>query len=119
MTTTTRKRTPSLFTPVSCTYGAPMGRANVSDYLRGEEDLPRRFRLERIRWTDGAYDQGGAYWGMGDDVYLAVFSGETMVQDYDRSYPVEEYIRRSYRAKSRADAIAQLRAEFPNAKVRP
>jgi hypothetical protein len=106
----------TLFTPVPCTYGAPMGRPNVSDYLRGEEDLPRRFRLERIRWTAGAYDQGGAYWGGGADVYLAVFNGLTLAPG--ETEPVEEYIRRSYRAKSRADAAAQLRAEFPGAVVR-
>ena len=109
-------RPASLFTPVRCTYGAPMGRPDISDYLRGEEDIPRRFRVERIRWTDGGYDQGGAYWGSGLPVYLAVFNGLTLPPG--ETEPTEEYIRRSYRARNRAEAIRMLREEFPNARTR-
>ena len=104
---TTYTRPASLFTPVNCRYGAPMGRPNVTDMATVTADDALRFRVERIRWTDGAYDQGGAYWGMGAPVYLAVFdNGEG------------DYIRRSYRAMTRRDAIAMLREEFPNARTR-
>lgn len=104
--TTTYKRPASLFTRVNSTYGAPMGRSNITDIVTVTADDAIRFRVEKIRWTDGAYDQGGAYWGAGLPIYLAVHENG------------DDYIRRSYRARSRADAIAQLRAEFPNAKTR-
>ena len=103
--TVTRQRT-TLFTPVSCKYGAPMGRSNVTELRDHDTDAPLRFRLEKCRWVDGAYDQGGAYWGMGAPVYLAVYQTDT------------DYVRRSYRARSRAEAIRQLRGEFPNVRVR-
>ena len=56
------------FPPVSCTYGAPMGRRN--EHPEPGEPVGR-VHLRRIRWTDGAYDEGGAYWGMGEPVYCA------------------------------------------------
>lgn len=101
-----RTRT-TLFTPVNTKYGAPMGRPDVTEI---EDDArlerPMLWRMERIRWTDGAYDQGGAYWGYGDPVYLAVFEeGDTFIQ-------------RSYRARSRSEAAGKLRAEFPQARLR-
>jgi hypothetical protein len=48
-------------------YGAPMGR---------KSDNPANFqgikiRLCRVRLYDGAYDKGGAYWGMGKPLYCA------------------------------------------------
>lgn len=38
-------------------YGAQMGRRNQS---QGE---PERLHLQRVRFVDGDYDTGGAYWG--------------------------------------------------------
>jgi hypothetical protein len=103
--TMSRKRT-TLFTTVNSKYGAPMGRSDVTELQGHDTDAPLRFRLERCRWVDGAYDQGGAYWGMGEPVYLAVHETD------------DAYVRRSYRARSRSHAIGQLRGEFPNARVR-
>lgn len=54
------------FPPVSCKYGAPMGRRDTPPE---DPSRPVRLRLSRIRWTDGAYDQGGAYWGSGDPIF--------------------------------------------------
>ena len=48
------------FPDVSCKFGAPMGRSDV------KPDGKVRLRLCVTKWTDGAYDQGGAYWGIGD-----------------------------------------------------
>ena len=45
---------------VSCKYGAPMGRRNV---LSADPCAAIKLRLVRLRWVDGDYDQGGAYWG--------------------------------------------------------
>lgn len=48
------------FPDVKSTYGAPNGRRDI---------LPSgkvKLRLCCIKWTSGAYDQGGAHWGFGD-----------------------------------------------------
>lgn len=42
---------------VSCRYGAPMGRGNSDEPLAG------KVRLRRVKFYDGDYDKGGAYWG--------------------------------------------------------
>lgn len=46
--------------PVSCVYGAPMGRR--SDPVA---TLTGRVHVRRVPFVDGDYDQGGAYWGGG------------------------------------------------------
>lgn len=45
---------------VSSPRGAPMGRR---DQLPDDTTKPVKLRLERLRWVDGDYDSGGAYWG--------------------------------------------------------
>lgn len=62
--------------------GASLGRANRSGYIdkTGEyvalvaTDNARPFTLIRVR-MNGAYDAGGAYWGLGDPLYY--FSNQT------------------------------------------
>jgi hypothetical protein len=52
---------------VSCRYGAPMGRRSDNpDLFDGI-----KIRLCRVHLYDGAYDKGGAYWGMGKPLYCA------------------------------------------------
>ena len=46
---------------VSCKYGAPMGRRNSPGF--GSNPDRSAYRARRIRFVDGAYDPGGAYWG--------------------------------------------------------
>lgn len=46
--------------PVNCKYGAPMGRPNV-----GEKPTDKRIFDCAVPMSDGCYDKGGAYWGMG------------------------------------------------------
>lgn len=50
--------------------GAMMGRR---DQLPQVRSAPGKLRLVRLRWCDGDYDEGGAYWGggRGDFVYWA------------------------------------------------
>ena len=48
---------------LNCQPGAPMGRANAR--------LEGKCRLQRVHFIDGAYDNGGAYWGMGLPLYVA------------------------------------------------
>lgn len=45
--------------PVGSKYGAPMGR---HDKILGD---PVKLHLQRVRFVDGDYDEGGAYWGGG------------------------------------------------------
>ena len=51
---------------VSSPRGAPMGRH--SDPL---ESLKGKVRLRRVRFVDGDYDKGGAYWGGGMALWCA------------------------------------------------
>jgi hypothetical protein len=50
-------------TQLSCKYGAPMGRAN--DHISG------KCKLQKCPMVDGgAYDNGGAYWGIGTTLWV-------------------------------------------------
>lgn len=74
---------------VSCKYGAPMGRS-------GSPLGSGRIRLQRVRLDSGGYDRGGAYWGVGEPLWVA-FDDEGG----------EKYLR----APSREAAKTKLRAE--------
>lgn len=54
------------FPQVSGRFGAPMGR---SESPLGA--APRNIRLFRVRLDSGGYDDGGAYWGIGQPLYCA------------------------------------------------
>lgn len=58
-----------LLTPVSSRYGAPMGRRSIHD------NPEAAVTLFRVRFVDGDYDQGGAYWGGGSPLYAAIGEG--------------------------------------------
>jgi hypothetical protein len=45
-----------------CT-GSQMGRRNV---LPENKQVKDKIHLTRLKWVDGDYDEGGAYWGNGD-----------------------------------------------------
>lgn len=64
------------------------------------ESSPVTFQLMRLRWVDGDYDDGGAYWGSG--------RGEHIYRAYS-SHGVDLY----KRAKSFQDAEAQIRKQYP------
>jgi len=69
-----------------------------------EPDYPVKFHLRKLRFVDQCYDQGGAYWGMGNPIYHAWGDGAEHEQ--------EVFVR----AASRIEARCQIRAAFPNAK---
>ena len=77
--------------PVSCRYGAPMGRHRAIASLGG-----CAVRLRRVPLDSGGYDRGGAYWGFPDDLW-AYGDGETWA---------------FIRARSRAAAITAIRGEY-------
>lgn len=80
---------------VSCKYGAPMGR--FSD----KTDNAFNVSVFRLAMTsDGAYDIGGAYWGIGLPIYRAAW--------YDSDgMACEAFVR----ANSRDEAIALFELE--------
>jgi hypothetical protein len=79
--------------------GAQMGRRdNIED-----PDAPVKFHLVKMRMV-GAYDQGGAYWGIGDPLWRAIGEDEDMTN--------EMFIR----AKTRDAAKASVLETFPKAR---
>lgn len=95
-------------TILSSKYGAPMGR---STRLPVDPSQPIKLRMERLRWVDHDYDQGGAYWGggMGDHVYWATDTP-------DGSVFTEKEVDVFVRAKSRSEAKAKIREQLPAAR---
>jgi hypothetical protein len=49
---------------VDCKFGAPMGR-------RSDIDLFGKVHLQHVKFYDGCYDKGGAYWGSPENLYCA------------------------------------------------
>lgn len=87
------------YTKAYSQYGASMGRRdNIT-----ESACTIKFHLQRVPLDSGGYDPGGAYWGLGDPLYVAFGEGELEVQEM------------FFRAKSRDDAKAQVRGAFPAA----
>lgn len=72
-----------------CT-GSQMGRR---DELPDDRAINVKLHLSQLRWVDGGYDQGGAYWGYvpGQHIYVAHGDGpefqiRVYVKCYDRIY---------------------------------
>ena len=63
---------------VDCRWGAPMGRADI-----GEKPTDKRIFNRRVPLIyDGAYDKGGAYWGMGKELRVEYTSDLTYIMFY-------------------------------------
>jgi hypothetical protein len=81
---------------VNCQYGAPMGRAS-----RNALDTSERLYLRRVPLNGGGYDRGGAYWGHGLPLFVAMdCDGDTLF----------------LRARSRNAAKASLLEDMPDAR---
>ena len=92
----------------SSKYGAQMGRPNV---LPDDTTLSCAITLERLKWIDGDYDYGGAYWGgpcKGDKktfIYWAYGDiGEVVAQVF-------------VRASNTTEAKRKVLEILPNAKI--
>lgn len=85
---------------VSGKYGAPMGRAAS---LPEDTNSFLSLRLKKLKWVDGDYDSGGAYWGggLGDFIFCA----------YNLHEGVEVFVR----AKSHKHAEEKVLTILPNA----
>lgn len=55
-----------IITKVSNQYGAPMGRSNV-----GKRPEDKRIFDCAVPMSDGCYDKGGAYWGIGTQLRVS------------------------------------------------
>ena len=84
----------------SSSRGAQMGRPDFIPFNLSN----RKFYLNKLKMVDGAYDEGGAYWGMGTPVYWA-HNAETD----------SNFCQVFFRAKDRKDAKAILTSRVPNA----
>ena len=47
--------------------GASLGR----DTIIGDPSVPAKLQLRRVRLDGGGYDPGGAYWGLGEALWVA------------------------------------------------
>ena len=74
---------------VSSQYGAPMGRTSHGSVVPGQ-----KVRLIQLKIDSGGYDDGGAYWGLGQPIFMA----------WTEDTEYEWYIR----ANSRKEAAAEL-----------
>ena len=75
-------RRPYPIKDVGGVYGAPMGRR---DDLPG--DFEGKLHLQYVPFIDGAYDQGGAYWGTPANLWVAwgYDEDECLVEFYTRA----------------------------------
>lgn len=83
-----------IITPVNCKYGAPMGRANVGNRPHTITSGPncRIFKRNQIKiydrrvpMVDGAYDKGGAYWGIGTEPLRVAYTKDLSYVEFYRS----------------------------------
>lgn len=83
-------------------YGADMGRANR---LPDNRNAKAKLQLQRLKFVDGDYDVGGAYWGGGCGTYIYCAFGD-----------IEEVNARVFvRAADRDGAKKQVWDKLPNA----
>jgi len=83
-----------IITPVNCKYGAPMGRENVGSQPVTITSGPncRIFKKNQIKVydcavpmsSDGAYDKGGAYWGIGSQLRVRYTKDLSFIEFYRR-----------------------------------
>lgn len=85
------------FSKVDSQHGAPMGRASYGSL---PECFPRSVRLFRVNIDSQGYDDGGAYWGIGQPLWCAI--GEHDAGCQSRAF---------VRAWSREEALVELKIE--------
>ena len=96
--------------PSGCSkYGAQMGRANVVPVIHPQARI--KLQMEKLKWIDWDYDQGGAYWGniYGTFIYCAWGYAYHAIKEAE---PIFIFVR----AKSRKHAKRLVREIIPSAK---
>jgi hypothetical protein len=82
-------------------YGAGMGRPET---MPENPAAPIRLSLVRLRWVDGDYDEGGAYWGGGCGDYIFRALGD----DDEGGDVVELYVRAADRESAKARIVRRI-----------
>ena len=85
----------------SSVRGADMGRRDWG--LIEHHERPMMMYLQRVRFIDGDYDLGGAYWGGGGDPLFCAWAEDDEARVF-------------VRAKDRGAAKLEVKRYFPNAK---
>lgn len=87
----------------SSKYGADMGRRSQA------QGVPEKLHLQRLRWVDGDYDTGGAYWGggTGSAPIWCAFSPD----DTQNDPPIRVFVRAKDRKAAEARVLEELSEE--------
>lgn len=86
----------------SSQYGAQMGRRDQN------QGAPERLYLQRIRFEDGDYDAGGAYWGgYPSDPLWCAFSPEDTLNDL----PIMVFVRAKTRNEAKEAVLDEMRED--------
>lgn len=89
-----------------CT-GAQMGRRNI---VPEKPDQKIKLSIQRLKFTDGCYDKGGAYWGLPENLYCA-FAYKPSCVSIMLNFNALVFIR----ANSRAEAKQLVRKQISGA----
>ena len=71
-----------IITELSCKYGAPMGRPCVGKTPKDK----RIFDCAVPMGSQGAYDRGGAYWGIGKQLRVSYTKDLSYIEFYRANY---------------------------------
>jgi hypothetical protein len=66
-----------IITNVNCKYGAPMGRGN-----KGQRPTDKKVYDCAVPMSEGGYDRGGAYWGLGRQLRVSYTKDLSYVEFY-------------------------------------
>jgi len=100
-----------LLEKVGSKFGAPMGRRNALPENKYEAV---KLYLQKIRWCDHDYDQGGAYWGRprwGFDSKGNWVNNPTVYVSANADQTIRVFVW----AHDRAEAKSEIRKLLPNA----
>lgn len=91
---------------IPTTRGAAMGRMSYNDFrsIPPDPDMPEipnvKATLNKVAMTrDGAYDTGGAYWGLGETLWVA--ERTYYEKSTDKYYEAREFVRASSREQAK------------------
>lgn len=74
-----------IITKMDCRYGSPMGRCNVGVHPNPTFNLNKNVFDCAVPMSDGCYDKGGAYWGLGKQLRVSYTKDLTYINFYRRS----------------------------------
>lgn len=77
-TTMTAWNVNRVITKVNTRFGSPMGRYNVGS----KPKQPTKIYDKRVPMIDGAYDKGGAYWGIGRELRVRFTADLSYIEFY-------------------------------------